>query len=229
MHSEELLKTLIDLDVLETGVDEETLAVAESFRTAVEDVEASLESGDVREPLAARVDDEDVVDGLAALGEEDPSFAAHYCVLADRAEGLSHDDLVRTVAVLVQFRETSPRTDGAPDAFLPVRGDQLPTLLRLSPRSVVYVWMDDCDPCDLVRESFDELFEQPPDDFALFAVYGPEWAELLHEKYDVSGAPTALFVRGDEVDSRLQGAHYTTAYEGEIETLRELTDATGSE
>ena len=93
--------------------------------------------------------------------------------------------------------------------------------MQLTRRAVVYVWQEDCEPCDLVRQTLEDLLDAP-EDIALFAVYGPDWAELLYEEFDVAGAPTTLFVLDGEVDSRLNGPHYPESYEGELETLREL-------
>lgn len=222
MRSDEILETLIEIDVLEPS-DDETLSVTTEFQTAVDDVESSLERREtVRDGLRERFDDRDVVRSLTAIGDDDLAFVAHYCALTDRTTSLSHDDLVRTVAVLMQLSGSPPRTEGVPDHFLPVHGEQLPTLLQLTDRAILYVWQEDCEPCDIVRETFEALFEGGIDDIALFAVYGPEWAELLYEQFDVSGAPAALFVLDGDVDSRLYGAHYPEAYEGEVEKIREL-------
>ncbi len=222
MQSAELLETLVEAGVLEPTADGDTVAVTTEFQASVDETATALNRQDqLHEELEARFDDPDVVDRLTALGEEDLQFVAQYCALDERTEGLAADDLVRTVAVLGQFQGTTPRAEGAPDPFLPVRGEQLPTLLQLTPRAVVYVWQEDCEPCDIVRETFEDQLDFP-DEMALFAVYGPGWAELLYEEFDVAGAPTTLFVLGGEVDSRLNGPHYPESYEGEIETLGEL-------
>jgi len=223
MQPAELLDTLVEADVLEPTADGESVTVTARFQELVEKTETALRGQEhLREELEVRFSDPEVPDRLATLGEQDLRFVAQYCALAERVEALSHDDLVRTVAVLAQFQGTPPRTEGAPDPFLPVRGDQLPTLVQLTRRAVVYVWQEDCEPCDLVRETFEDLLDGPPGDIALFAVYGPGWAELLYEEFDVAGAPTTLFVLDGAVDSRLNGPHYPESYEGELETLREL-------
>jgi thiol-disulfide isomerase/thioredoxin len=222
MQSDELLDTLVGTGVLEPTTGGESVAVTAEFQESVEETETTLERREsLREELEARFDEPDALDALAALGEDDQRFVAQYCALAERVESLSHDDLVRTVAVLAQFQGTPPRSAGVPDPFLPVQGEQLPTLLGLTRRAVVYVWQEDCEPCDLVRGTLEDLLDAP-EDIALFAVYGPDWAELLYEEFDVAGAPTTLFVLDGEVDSRLNGPHYPESYEGELETLREL-------
>jgi thiol-disulfide isomerase/thioredoxin len=222
MQSDELLDTLVETGILEPTARGNSVAVTANFQEFVEETETTLERREgLRDELEARFDDPEAIDALAALGEEDLQFLAQYCALAEWVESLSHDDLVRTVAVLAQFQEPPPRAEGAPDSFLPVRGEQLLTLLQLTRRAVVYVWQEDCEPCDLTRETFEEQLDIPAD-IGLFAVYGPDWAELLYEEFDVAGAPTTLFVLDGQVDSRLNGPHYPESYKGELETLREL-------
>ena len=222
MESTELLDTLVETGVLKPTADGESVAVTAEFQEFVDETETSLQGhGSLREGLETRFSDPEVLDSLAAVGDDDPRFVAQYCALAERVASLADDDLVRTVAVLAQFQGTPPKTAGAPDPFLPVRGEQLPALLQLTPAAIVYVWQEDCEPCDLVRETFEDILGAP-EDIALFAVYGPGWAELLYEEFDVAGAPTALFVLDGDVDSRLNGPHYPESYEGELETLREL-------
>jgi len=224
MRSDDLLETLVDLDVLAADGTGETLSVAPAFADSVQRTRAALtDHDDLRAGLAERFEDERVVDALARVGNEDLDFVAYVCALAERGEDLSRDDLVRTVAVLRQLRGTVPRTEGVPDFFLPVQGDQLATLLQFAPRSIVYVWQADCEPCDLMRETFEEVLGEESADVALFAVYGPDAAEFLYEEYDVAGAPTTLFMLGDRVDSRLHGAHYPQAIEGELATIADRT------
>jgi thiol-disulfide isomerase/thioredoxin len=222
MRSNDLLETLIDAGVLEPSDSGDSFSLSAGFLAAVADAEDALAGGSsIESALDERFDDGTVVEALASLDGVDRQFVATYCALADRFEALAHDDLVRTVAVLRQLQGEAPRTEGAPDQFLPVHGERLSALLPLTQRGIVYVWREDCEPCDLVRETLEDLLEEDADDVALFAVYGPDAAEYLYEHYDVGGAPTTLFVVDGEVDSRLQGAHYSESYAGEIETIRE--------
>lgn len=222
MESAELLEMLVETGVLESTVTGESVAVTEEFQAFVDETEQSLLAHEnLRDGLDVRFSDPEICDRLAALGQEDRRFVVKYCALAERAGTLTHGDLVQTVAVLAQFQGTPPRTEGVPGPFLPVRGERLSTLLQLTAVAVVYVWQDDCEPCQLVRETFEDEIDIPTD-VAPLAVYGPSWAELLYEEFDVAGAPTTLFVLNGEVDSRLNGPHHTESYEGEIETLREL-------
>jgi hypothetical protein len=124
MRTDDLLETLVDLDVLAADGTGETLSVAPAFADSVQRTRAALtDHDDLRAGLAERFDDERVVDALARVGNEDLDFVAYVCALAERGEDLSRDDLVRTVAVLRQLRGTVPRTEGVPDFFLPVHGD----------------------------------------------------------------------------------------------------------
>jgi hypothetical protein len=92
----------------------------------------------------------------------------------------------------------------------------------------VYVWREECRPCDIVREWFEELFPEPPDDIGLYAVYGPDWAETVKEQFDVTVGPTTLFVVDGRVDCRHIGARTKASVEKEIENIRTLSSAPAS-
>jgi hypothetical protein len=202
------------------------LALAPSLVSRVEEVTDRLEGADDDERLdalrSACGPDDDPERLLAALDVTARRIARF---LALRAESdLSTPDCLRSTLVVEQFQRSRPRSDGAPDGFLPVRGDQLPLVLTLTPRAVIYVWRDDCDPCDTMRDEFEAIFGRSGDDeLGLYAVEGPEAPELLYERYEVVGAPTTLFVVDGEVDCRLTGAHYRSVIDSEIETLRDVS------
>lgn len=223
MRSDDVLEALIESNVLEPSAEDDSLTVSADFQAVVDETQTSLDRRrSLEEALEERFDDPDVVESLTRVGDRDRSFVANYCALSERTETLSSDDLVRATTVLTQTPGDGPRTEGVPSSFLPVRGDQLSTLVEFAPRAIVYVWREECDPCDAMCETFREVFEDaPPDDFALFAVYGPAYAEHLYEEFDVTGAPATLFTIGDRVDSRFYGAHFPEALAGEIETIRQ--------
>lgn len=159
---------------------------------------------------------------LIEQGEFNQDLLGIYLAIDEVAEELTYNEEVQAVTLVDQMYNEVPRSDGAPEVFLPVRGDQLSYLLRLYERSIVYVWLDDCDPCETVRSDLDDVLPAPPDDIALFAVYGPDYAKLLEREYGVLGGPVLLFFVEDEVDTRLIGSHVRDAIENEIENLRRL-------
>jgi hypothetical protein len=200
--------------------------VAESFTEAVERTREAVEGLDeaaIEERVAGAVDgaDEDRRALVTEVGTDDREFLALYLTLTERLPDLSAETRIRVVPFLQGFRGSPPREEGAPEAFVPIHGDRLRPITRLFPRSIVYVWLDDCEPCDELRKTFDKLFPEPPEGIELFAVYGPDYARYLHEEYDVEGGPVTLFMLRDTIDSRLFGAKHERVYEGEVDQLRE--------
>ena len=220
--SERVAEALVQNGVLvET---EDGFGIAESFTDAVERTRESVEGLDeagVEERVADAVDDEDRRALVTEVGTDDREFLALYLTLTERLPSLPAETRIRIVPFLQAFRGSPPRDEGAPEAFVPIHGDRMRTVTRLFPRSIVYVWLDDCEPCDAMREKFDELLDGRPDGVELFAVYGPDYAEFLHQEYDVKGGPVTLFMLRDAVDSRYYGEKHERVVEKEIEILQE--------
>ncbi|QLG64151.1 thioredoxin family protein [Halorarum salinum] len=212
------------------------------FESAVDgylDEVAGLDRGGLADLVGGRVDRPAVVDPLAALGAEDPRTVAELCALADflttepTPEG---DDAGRSSAdaggpprdwlsllpVLRLFRPVETPTEGVPDPFVPVPAAHVPHLTRVFSPAVVYVWLDDCDPCETVKADLESVFESPREVMP-FAVYGPDHREFLAEEYEVTAGPVVLFVRDGAVDSRLYGAQGPRSIETELDVLREST------
>lgn len=221
MNTEEKVKILVDAGVFEVSNAGNGYRVAIPFQNAVDERQETfvdLSSVELRKRIQTLFDDENIIALVADIGEDDREFVAVCAVLAEYLA--PDDDIVRTAPVLQLFRHGLPRAEGGPEAFLAVHGDQLATLTQLFPQSVVYVWRDDCDPCDAMRDTLDELFETKPDDLELFTVFGPDYAEALNDAFDIIGGPTTLFIRDGRVESRLQGAHHQETIESEVEFLR---------
>lgn len=169
----------------------------------------------------------DTEDGaLEALLEvdPDPTAVSIYLGLAEFASGLSPDTRLGLVALLVQLQRDVPPTDGAPAGFFPIDGDLLELATTFNERSIVYVWRHDCEPCDIMRDEFEDVLADGHDEPILkLAVYGPDWPDLLEEEYGVVAGPTTLFMLGNRVDTRLVGAQFRSVITNEIETLVDLT------
>ncbi|MFC7157013.1 thioredoxin family protein [Halomarina halobia] len=223
METETTIEVLVDAGVLECVPTGAGYEVAASFVEAVDDRHeeevADLGPSALREHVRAVFDDEEVVAIVGDVGEDDREFATICLVLGERLG--TTDDVARIASVVQQYRRGVPRDEGAPETFLAVHGDRLETLTRLYERSVVYIWREDCEPCDAMRETLEGQFETDPDDVALFAVYGPDYARTLADAFGVVGGPTTLFVREGRVESRLQGAHHPESVGSEVQVLRE--------
>lgn len=218
MQAEALVDVLVDRDVLAVTGDGQ-LTVRSEFEAAVE----RRRERDRAEPEAP--DDPYVEVPRLELDHrsDDPDTysRALYRSIREWLPDLTTERTYQVFLVLDQLYRGVARSEGAPASFAPIRGDQLGFVIDLFPRAIVYIWLEDCPPCDTVREDFDRLFPEQPEDLGLFAVYGPEYEDLLRERYDVVGGPTTLFVEDGRVSTRLHKAPSLDVLENEIGILRE--------
>lgn len=221
MDAERTLEDLVAADVLVEGGDGAELALSPSFRAERAD---QVRATDALEDAALETALREETDGLLALPEahrERVDLLASARSLAAFLPERPLEERLKLLPVVDQFAEPPPRESGAPAAFTPVTDRQLRTLLRTARMAIVYVWRDDCAPCDLMARTFDEVFPEPLEDVALLAAYGPECPEAM-AALGVEGAPTVLFLLEGSVDTRLHGAQHPEAIEAELETLRSL-------
>ena len=190
-------------------------SVAE-HRATIDDLSKEELSGVIRD----RVDERTAVEALVRLDERDPRLIAELLALYDHLGTPTDADRLTLLPVLRLFRSETVPTDGVPDPFIPVPGDQLPEFSRLYSRLFVYIWLDDCDPCDALKPRLESIFDRPRE-VMLFAVYGPEYKQALARDYDVTAGPAMLFLRDGTVDTRLYGAHSESTIEAELGKLRE--------
>lgn len=225
-RSTQVIEGLLDAGVIELDEAEDEFRMTDGFNDRIDEcraIVADLDHDSLRDELIDATSDPDEAEALLAASETSEDIVADYLALS-RTDGnqLSHAERLRAMTVFDALRRSPPPADGAPDPFVPVHGDRLPFLVQLYPRVIVYIWLHDCDPCDLMKESFEELLEEPPDEIAFFAVYGPDSSDLLQDRYDVSAGPATLFFLNGEVDLRLYGPQYERLLENEIEKLRGL-------
>lgn len=154
--------------------------------------------------------------GKEVGSEFDSRLIAYMTALNEFGVELGAKELLRTALVLQSLEENSDPIDGVPEAFLPIRGDMIRIFSSVSDCSIVYIWRDNCPPCEMIKKQLDDIFEKPPEDISLLAVYGPEYAVQLRENYDVTGGPTILFLDGERVDFRLLGTHSTERISSEL-------------
>ena len=109
-------------------------------------------------------------DRVAAIRERDPDVArlvessavdegliANLCGVLEWFPDTPVDSLVLTAIVLQALDRGTPETAGVPVGFVPILGSQLDSVLQLYGRVIVYVWREDCPPCDVVREDLEGL------------------------------------------------------------------------
>jgi thiol-disulfide isomerase/thioredoxin len=161
---------------------------------------------------------------VRVTAESSPELLAYLTVL-DRMLGSPEFDfekLVGLLTLLAQVTPPLPRTEGAPAAFTPVNGDHISLLTDLYERVVLYVWLEDCEPCDMARDNWNEVVDEAPEGVAMFSIFGPDSPETLYQQFGVGGGPVTLFVLNDEVDCRIYGASYPEPFENELNMLQEL-------
>lgn len=211
---------LFDADILTTV--EGATTTTEEFEDAVGGYVAEFEGGDaddLAEVVRRRVDEEAPVEQLAALGEKDPRTVAELCALSDCLEPTADDEWLQLLPPLRLFRDDDVRNEGVPESFVPVPATHLPELTQVYSPSVVYVWLDDSQSCELARRDLDEVFEEPQGVMP-FAVYGPAYKEFFEQEYDLTAGPALLFVTDGTVEARLYGAHGPVTVEAELERHR---------
>lgn len=206
--AEEILDTLVQVGVV--GIEDERggLRFTSDFLTTLEEVESFVTRADeaeIMDELDSVTGDEDVSRTLLDIGTESGRLVMEYLALS-QFEGLSHLERLQALTVFDTFYVPPPPTEGSPEMFLPVRGERLPFLFEMNDRAIVYIWREDCPPCEIVKDDLDEIFSRQPEDVGLFSVYGPDCSELLQERYDITGGPTTLFIEDGEIDYRVYSA-----------------------
>jgi hypothetical protein len=218
--TEELLSTLVDGEVLVEADADGELSFGEEFLDNAAERTEQVERDEWRAPFADGVTQgEAFSDSFAAVAERTPELLGTYWALDDALEDVTFSELLQSLVVIDRFRYPPTETGGTPDGFLAVRGDRLPALVEFVRHGVVYVWREDCDPCDVMVEQFAEL-DNGVGDAVFLSVYGPPWAAELHDSFEVAGAPTTLFLANGRVDSRLMGAYEADVIETELETAK---------
>lgn len=222
--AETTIDRLIQAGVIEPVNDGDELRLSPDLEDRIQEhAEAipDLDEDTLTDTLAEATGHEAEAAALVEVAEDHEEIIAEYLALTEYDE-LTHEDRLQAMTLLDPLRDSPPPAEGAPDAFIPVHGNRLPFLVRVHKKAIVYLWTEDCPPCDTVKEDFNEVIDPPLEGIALFAVYGPDASPLLYEKYQAVTAPTILFFLNGKVDCRLLGAQYPRVYERQIEILQEL-------
>ena len=78
--------------------------------------------------------------------------------------------------------------------------------------AVVFVFARDCRPCTRLKAEFETVTDAIPDAVATFGVDGGN-APTIRDRYDVTVAPTALFLVDGELATRVEGDESPAAFE----------------
>jgi hypothetical protein len=225
VNPETVVARLEQADVLEPGPDD-SFRISEHFEEILSEQAAELANGDGSSAETEIADlglDSDRANALARLAEIDETAIATYRALAEVTTDLEPDEIFDVLSVFELLQHEAERTEGAPATFFPIEGSHLETFLSLYRKAIIYVWREDCHPCDLMQGDLDDVFGETTDLMTL-AVYGPNIPEDVRDQFRLVGAPMTLFVLDGRIDSRLVGAHHAEVIEAEADQLRELAD-----
>lgn len=217
MSTGESLERLLERDVFAVD-DNDRITLSESFQEAINKAPSSpsIARSDENEGSQSLDENHDV---LAAVSEQSPEFLPTLYAIDEFLPDIQPDDIPHVLLAVDRVRYPPKRTSGVPDGFLAVRGSRVKLYIDLLSKAIVYVWQEDCEPCDDAEQALEKISTDIPQDIIPFAVHGPSWADELNEAYDVFGAPTVVFVRNGRVDSRLVGHQIPLGAKSEIEIL----------
>lgn len=197
---------------------DDDVALAPEFASAIADYESEISTlprDELSELVGVKTGGETDVEPLVEIGEKDPRTIAELCALSDWLDAVPSNWLP-LLPVLRLFRPASAPADGVPEPFIPVPAELVPPLTGVYSRLLVYVWLDDCPPCDALKDRLESIFDRPKG-ILLLAVYGPADPAVLAREYGVTAGPALLFMRGGAVDSRLYGDHAENVIAREVE------------
>jgi len=219
------ISTLLNGDVIVETETAGELAFSSDFIDSVDQRTDQVQSGQWVSAFESGVTGGDTShEVFAAVADDTPELLGTYWALDDALDDVSFTQLLRLLVVVDRFHHPPTETTGTPEGFLPVRGDRVPALVEFIRHGAVYVWRDDCDPCDVMAEQFATLDDQVTEEAVLLSVYGPDWGERLNDAFSVAGAPTTLFIAKGSVDSRLVGPYESDIIAAELETTKRIIE-----
>ena len=199
----------------------EDVSLTDAFASTVDDYEEVFTdcSDERTRAVHERIDDDEALaEAFVELGEVDPRSVAELCALSERLDAERADAWLALLPVLRLFRPDPVPGHGAPAQAIPVAAECLPALTRVYSPALVYVWLDDCPPCESLSARLESTFETPRG-VSLFAVYGPRDRSFLDEEYSVTAGPALLFMRDGTIDARLYGDQKGSVLRTELERL----------
>jgi len=217
MNGEVLIESLIGNDILEESTDTGNLSISHEFRSQRDDINAEITS-------ATGTTESATINDLFDVNITSPTtrneLVATYRALQESGISASREEMVYGTILTTQILRDLPPVSGVPQDFFPIDGDMMNLARNVLEEAIVYVWKNDCPPCDTMRTEFDKLTDQYNfKDTGLLAVYGPDWIEMLESTFDVTGGPTTLFFVNGTVDLRFEGAPTRTQLATEMRKM----------
>jgi len=218
----------IKVGLIESGIlsaPENEIEISESFSRDVDEMQEFVNGADpdevynrLSEALRKHLDPEFV----QILMTKDDRLLSYLLVIDNREVNIPLEYLRPLLLIIDHLEKGMPKDSDSPESFLPIRPDQLDIIKSLYEKFVLYIWREECDPCDLMKTEFDDILQDEELDLGLFALYGPSCAQKLQKEYDVHAGPTTLFFLREQIDTRLVGAQYRSPIKNELETLDTL-------
>lgn len=219
---ERLLDDLVAAGVFEPSDDGE-LSLTPSFQRARDEHRreaAGMDEAALDDAIADFATAEDVDRSGVDAATVGDAMAIH-----DVAGSVDRERSLLAAVALARI-EDAESAEGVPDGFVTLDGEDVDGFVASHPACVIYCWREDCEPCDGVRECFDEMVanDDVPEWVGLGAVYGPDSPDLLRERYDVAVAPTTLFCVDGRIDSRIVGNPGPEAFRTEVRVVVESAE-----
>ncbi len=224
MAAQRSIDQLIEHGVFEQTADDR-LTVSQSFIEAVERHRDRLETADVDEietAVAKVTIDAETAVRLCENAAYDPDVLSRVIALREIDESTTLGQTLLLAVVTDQLVTGVPPDEGAPEGFVPVSGAGLKTLVSTCERCLVYVWREECEPCETVSEALSELVAGGGGTAAVpLAVYGPDDVSVLRRNFDVVGAPTVFSTVDGCVDTAITGPASKSKLTAELEAFGE--------
>lgn len=217
--AEDILAELLRLEVLVQVDDDQKLRLGDKYfqthkqfqqrdESDIIEVEKQIAQSDTLPKTFAETQDENFKYDILTLQEFLPERDfEEICVIASSLDWV---------------REKS-RTKGVPAGFTPIRARDIELFLEQFPTSIVYIWQEESEQCNLVKNQLEYLQDEGdvPDELGLGAIYGPENIQYLIDEFNVGLLPTLFFCADGRVDSRLIGYHSPKVVQNEISIIRD--------
>lgn len=204
MDSPKLYQTLVDVGIF---AEDEKVVLTEEFSQTISTKQSEVDTR-LKQDLEFKSKDGNIDSYIQAL---------------DEFIDISTIPYIGILPIILSIHQPPPHTEGTPEKFLPLQGKFIKSVVANLQTAIVYIWQDNCDPCEEMRMKLTDVVSDVSDEIVLLSVYGPANAQRLYDDFAVKGAPTTLFVKCGTVSSRLLGSNATSTVRNELKIIRSTT------
>ena len=200
--------------LLDSLVDHGVVAIDEATDT-VRTTDEFEESRELYHDIYVEVSEEEFERTVADLFDLDPADAGS--VIEER--GITREQIVAFLALRSHIDDPVPATEVAmmaaavtelgpgsivPDSVREITDESYAAFLEANPDAVVTVWKRHCDPCEAMKEEFDDVLERVPDGIPVAGLeHVPPSA--FRREFGVDAAPAVLLFRDGAVEEKFEG------------------------